>query len=97
MPEENGKRKITIVSACMRKTGLPDFAINEVEVTAEEADNGIQFYLAEAQLLVDGFEEPFVHFAEGETPDFLLPAVRQYLDSLASVPQPIAPACVEEC
>jgi len=73
------KRQIAIVSACMRRDGTPSFAVNEVTVTQEEAENGVHYYLAEAQLLEDGFEEPFVHFADDERPPFLLPAVRQHL------------------
>ncbi len=73
------KRKIAIVSACMRRDGTPAFALNEVAVTADEQENGIHYYLAEAQLLEDGFEEPFVHFDENEAPAFLHAAVRQHL------------------
>jgi hypothetical protein len=67
--------------ACMRSSGLPTFAITHVEVTEEQHENGIHYYLAEADLLVAGYEEPFVHFAEGEMPPFLLPAVQDYLGS----------------
>ena len=45
----------------------------------EQIDNGIHYYLAEAELLENGFEEPFVHFDENESPPFLHPAVRDYL------------------
>jgi hypothetical protein len=62
MPQGNDKEP-TIVTACMRADGTPTFAYQIVEVTAEEADNGVQYYLAEAQLLEEGYEEPFVHFA----------------------------------
>ena len=40
-----GTRPIPIVSACMTREGLPTFALNTVEVTAEEAENGLHFYL----------------------------------------------------
>jgi hypothetical protein len=73
------KRTISIVSAVMKRDGQPDLALNEVAVTQEEADNGIQYYLAEAQLLEAGYEEPFVHFSLDESPAFLHPAVRLYL------------------
>ena len=63
----------------MRANGCPDFAFNVVEVTQEQLDNGVHYYLAEAQLLVDGYEEPFVHFDDSEAPAFLHPAVRKYL------------------
>lgn len=79
MPESKGKEPITIVSACMQANGTPAFAITEVEVTQEELENGIHYYLAEAELLESGYEEPFVHFDENEMPAFLLPAVQQYL------------------
>ena len=83
MPDGESKRPITIVSACMTVSGLPAFVVTEVEVTTEEAENGVQYYLAEADLLAQGYEEPMVHFADGEAPDFLLPAVRQHLASAA--------------
>jgi hypothetical protein len=73
-------RSVSIVTACMNSNGSPGFAITEVEVTQEEADNGVHYSLAEAQLLERGYEEPFVHFAQGESPDFLHPAVREHLD-----------------
>ncbi len=79
MPQSNGKHPVTVVTACMRADGCPDFALTRVEVTAEEAENGIHYYLAEADLLEAGYEEPFVHFDADEAPAFLLPAVEQYL------------------
>jgi hypothetical protein len=75
----SGQRTIAIVSACMKSDGTPAFALNEVTVTKEQAENGIHYYLAEAQLLLDGLQEPFVHFDEDEAPAFLHPAVRQHL------------------
>ena len=81
MSYRGGKHPVAIVSACMRSDGLPDFALTEVEVTAEQAENGLHYYLVEAELLEAGFEEPFVHFAEEESPPFLFPAVKQYLSS----------------
>ncbi len=80
MMQGDGKRAISIVSACMNANGAPVFAINQVEVTDEEANHGIHYYLAEAQLLEDGYEEPFVHFDEDEAPVFLHAAVRQHVD-----------------
>ena len=79
MSDRRSKHPVAVVSACMRSDGLPDFAITEVEVTAEQAENGLHYYLVEAELLEAGFEEPFVHFAEEESPAFLFPAVKQYL------------------
>ena len=81
MSHRSGKRPITVVTACMRADGTPDFALTEVEVTTEEAENGIHYYLVEADLLEAGYEEPFVHYDEDESPAFLFPAVKQYLAS----------------
>lgn len=75
------KHTIPIVSACMKRGGTPAFAMNQISVTHDEAENGIHYYLAEANLLEAGFEEPFVHFPEEESPAFLHPAVRAYLAS----------------
>jgi hypothetical protein len=73
------KQPTTVVSACMQRNGRPTFALNVVEVTREEAENGIQYYLVEADLLQAGYEEPFVHFPEEDAAAFLHPAVRQFL------------------
>lgn len=73
------KQPLTIITAVMRRDGFPDFTLTHVEVTPEEYDNGIHLYLAEADLLQAGFEEPFVHFPVPEAPPFLLPAVREHL------------------
>jgi hypothetical protein len=82
MPPSRGqKRPITVVTACMCADGSPDFVLTQVEVTHAEAENGIHYYLVEAELLEAGYEEPFVHFDEDESPAFLLPAVREYLAS----------------
>jgi hypothetical protein len=80
-PQWHGKRSITVVTAYMRQDGIPDFKLSDVEVTYEEYENGIHYYLAEATLLQAGFDEPFVHFDEFEAPAFLLPAVRQHLQT----------------
>ena len=72
-------RSVTVISAVMNASGLPDFALTEVEVTPDEAANGVQYDRVEEHLVADGYEEPFVHFAGRESPDFLVPAVRQYL------------------
>jgi hypothetical protein len=74
-----GKRKIAVVTACMAADGTPDFALNEVEVTHDEYENGIHYYLAEADLIEAGYEEPYTHFDQFEAPAFLHPAVREYL------------------
>ena len=58
MPQQDEKRPITIVSAVMRQDGFPDFVVTQVEVTQAECDVGIHLYLAEADLLEAGFEEP---------------------------------------
>jgi hypothetical protein len=74
-----GKRTIAVVTACMRADGAPDFALHQVEVTQEEAENGLHYCLVERQLLAAGYEEPFVHFDDLESPAFLQPAVREHL------------------
>jgi hypothetical protein len=74
-----GKRPVVIVSACMSKNGTPDFAVNEVEVTHDEYQNGVHYDLVEDRLADAGYEEPIVHFDEFEGPAFLIPAVEQYL------------------
>jgi hypothetical protein len=81
MPQTEGKRPVTVVSAVMRPDGFADFAVTHIEVTQDEYENGIHLYLAEADLLEAGYEEPFVHFPEDEAPPFLLPAVQEYLAS----------------
>ena len=72
--------KRAIVTACMTQSGQPTFALAEVEVTEEEAVNGVHYYLVEAELLQHGYEEPFVHFDATESPPFLHAAVRELLD-----------------
>ena len=79
MPERSDKQTVAIVTACMGADGLPTFALTEVAVTQEELDNGAHYYLAEAILLHRGYEEPYVHFDQTESPEFLHPAVRRYL------------------
>src|SRR5262245_13891443 len=95
MTTQEGKRPVTVVTACMTGAGLPDFALTVVEVTPEEADNGVHYYLAEAQLPEAGYGEPFVHFAGAEAPAFLVPAVRQYLRARASASEP-SPVLTQE-
>jgi len=63
----------------MRGDGLPAFARTEVEVTDDQAENGVHYYLAEAELLEQGYEEPMVHFSADEAPAFLFPAIDEYL------------------
>jgi hypothetical protein len=75
------KRKVAIVSACMKLDGTPALVLNEVLATQSEVESGIHFYLAEAELLEAGYEEPWVHFDSFESPEFLHPAVRQHLAS----------------
>jgi hypothetical protein len=79
MSAETDTRVIRIITACMRSDGTSAFARSEVEVTEDQAENGIQYYLAEAELLQQGFEEPMVHFPEGDAPAFLFPAAEEYL------------------
>jgi hypothetical protein len=79
MPPLDEKGTITVVSACMRSDGFPDFALTQVEVTPEEYDNGVQYLLVEESLAQRGYEEPYVHFDELEAPSFLHPAVKHLL------------------
>ena len=81
MTQFTDKHAVPIVTACMTKNGLPTFAMNTVEVTDDEIANGIHLYLVEADLLLAGYEEPFVHFPRDEAPPFLHPAVAEYLDN----------------
>ena len=73
------ERMIVIVTACMQTDGLPTFVVTNIEATEEDVHNGIHYARAEAQLLEGGYEEPFVHFADQETPAFLA-AVRPFLN-----------------
>src|SRR5262245_4257082 len=86
MVQWQGKRLIAVVSACMTAEGTPDFALNEVEVTYDEYQNGVHYDLVEDHLRDNSYEEPWVHLDVFEAPAFLNPAVRKYLGML---PQPI--------
>jgi len=97
MPVSPEKHTIAIVSACMRVDGTPDLVLTEVNVTQEEAENGIHYYIAEAELLDAGFEEPFVHFGDNEGPSFLHAAVRLHLGLSPAVNEPITLTVVKEC
>lgn len=96
MPDCECKHPIAVVSACMTRDGTPTFVLNQVEVTQDEAENGVHYYLVEAHLLGDGHEEPFVHFDEAEAPAFLHAAVRQHLGLPPAVPDPSALVFSEE-
>jgi len=91
-----GHRTIAIVTACMSAKGKPDFVLTEVSVTHEEVENGIHYYLAEADLLQAGYEEPFCHFDEFEAPPFLHGAVWDYLALAPIVTNPTSSAHWEE-
>jgi hypothetical protein len=79
-----GKRQrvIAVVTACMRRDGSPTFVLKTVQVTEDEALEGIHYLLVEEALREEGYDEPFVHFDEKEAPPFLHPAVCEYLESL---------------
>src|SRR5262245_35798696 len=77
MSYPGGTHPVAVVSACMRSDGIPDFALTEVEVTPEQAENGIHYYIVEAHLLEAGYEEHFVHFEDLDGPAFLFCAVSQ--------------------
>jgi len=91
------KHSVAIVSACMRVDGTPHLALTEVSVTLEEAENGIHYYLAEAELLDAGYEEPMVHFGPEEAPAFLHEAVRLHIGLSPTVNEPITLTVVKEC
>jgi hypothetical protein len=78
-----GKRLIAVVTACMCANGTPDFALMEVEVTYDEYENGVHYDLVEDRLHDACYEQPYVHFDAHESPAFLHPAVKQYLDDNA--------------
>src|ERR1700716_1951486 len=82
------KRTIAIVTACLRADGTPTFARTEVEVTQDEAENGVHYFLVEAELRKSGYDEPMVHFADSESPAFLFPAVQQFLGLPSSPSEP---------
>ena len=86
VPSWEGARPVTVVSACMQSNGTPCFVLNEVEVTAEERANGVHYLHAEARLVREGYEEPWVHFDEREAPFFLIPAVKQAVAGALKVP-----------
>jgi hypothetical protein len=79
MDQPQSKIRLAVVTACTRSDGLPDFALNDVQVTKEEYENGVHYDLVEELLIEQEYEEPFVHFDQRDAPAFLLPAVRQYL------------------
>jgi hypothetical protein len=90
--------KRAIVTACLTQSGKPTFALAEVEVTEEGAENGVHYYLVEAELLQHGYEEPFVHFDGTESPAFLHAAVRDMLDhAIITVPTIHVPPEKTEC
>lgn len=96
MPQQwQGKRTIIVVSACMAADGTPDFALNEVEVTYEEYENGVHYDLVEDRLKDARYEEPWVHYDEIEAPRFLHVAVKLYL-GIPVVGNSIAPSYPEE-
>ena len=80
MPDWIGKRTVVVVTACMNADGTPDFALNEVEVSQEEYENGVHYLLADDRVADAGYDEPYVHFDEFEMPAFLHPAVRRHLN-----------------
>ena len=88
MPYWEGKRALTVVSAWMARDGTPDFALNEVEVTHDEYENGVHYDFVEDRLKDAGYDEPYIHYDEFDTPAFLFPAVKQYLGAPANAAEP---------
>ena len=97
MYQWEGRRKIAVVTACLNVSGLPEFVLNEVEVTAEEAANGVHYYLVEADLQQAGYEEPYTHFDQFEAPAFLHPAVRQHLSTSVNGSNKVALSEEKQC
>lgn len=87
---------IAIVTACMNANGSPEFAWTEVAATQEQIEAGIHYYLAEADLLEMGYQEPFVHFDATEGPPFLHAAVRDYVAGRHSLAKPAVSVLSEE-
>ena len=82
MSNWTGERRMTIVSACTNANGSPELVMTEVMVTMEQVENGIHYYLAEADLIEAGYEEPFVHFDQDEAPVFLLVGLKLHVGLL---------------
>ena len=95
MAEWQGKRAVTVVSACHAYDGTPTFALNEVEVTYEEYKNGLHYDLVEDRLKDARYEPPYVHYNEFAAPRFLHVAVKLIL-GIPVVGSSIAPSCPEE-
>ena len=91
-----GKRQLTVITACMRMSGEPTFARTEVEVTHEEYENGLHYDLAAERLLDAGLEEPFVHYDSFEAPAFLVAALSESLADGFQAPDLIIEEPVEE-
>jgi hypothetical protein len=87
VPESSRPRVIAVVTACMRREGTPTFVLNRVQLTQQEALEGVHYLLAEEALKEEGYEEPMVHFDQDEAPPFLHSAVREHYGS-TSLPQP---------
>jgi hypothetical protein len=66
------------------------------DVTPEERDNGVHYYVAEDQLIEAGYEEPYVHFDDQEAPAFLAAAVTESVAGSITVPDPITANPQEE-
>src|ERR1700735_3974936 len=79
MAQWQGKRSLTVVSACMACDGTLTLALNEVEVTHEEYENGLHYDLVEDRLKDARYDEPYIHFDEFEAPRFLHVAVKLFL------------------
>ena len=86
-------RVLSVVTACMTRQGSPTFVLTPVAVTQQEAENGIHYALVDSQLMIDGYEEPFVHFDQEEAPPFLHPAVRQHLAQMGNDSLNLSEAC----
>ena len=77
-----GERRITIVTACINAIGSPELVLNHVKARLDQVQIGIHYYLAEADLLEAGYQDPFVHFDQFEAPAFLMMAAKRHLGVL---------------
>jgi hypothetical protein len=95
MPQWQGKRTVTVVTACKACDGSPTFALNEVEVKQQEYENGVHYDLVEERLKDARYERPWLHSDEFESPRFFHVAVKLFL-GIPVVGQPIASSGPEE-
>jgi len=72
-------RKVKIVAACHDASGIPDFAMVEVEVDEEDMTVGRHYDEALNELYDMDYIDPIVLFDADDAPKFLFPEVEKYL------------------